>query len=105
MEQHDHRQAISSLTRRRSWHDFATAIALSKRELEIVHHLLALEDNDAAIAAALGISRHTVHTHLLRLYRKLGVKSRCQLVATVTIAYIDHAYPSCPTDPGTDPLP
>jgi DNA-binding CsgD family transcriptional regulator len=105
MERHDHSDAVSKLTRRASWQDFATALGLSKRELEIVEHLLALEDNDAAIAAALGISRHTVHTHLLRLYRKLGVNSRSQLVATVMVAYIDHAYPLSPTTPGMDSIP
>ena len=36
-----------------------------------------------AIALELGISQHTVHTYLSRLYRKLGVTSRVQLVLSV----------------------
>jgi len=33
------------------------------------------------VATALFVSRHTVHTHVRRIYRELGVQSRAQLMA------------------------
>jgi LuxR family maltose regulon positive regulatory protein/two-component system response regulator NreC len=32
-------------------------------------------------AAALGLSRHTVHIHVTRMYQRLGVRSRAELLA------------------------
>ncbi|WP_343945586.1 helix-turn-helix transcriptional regulator, partial [Pseudonocardia zijingensis] len=36
--------------------------------------------NNAEVAAALFVSRKTVEAHLTRIYRKLGVRSRTELV-------------------------
>ncbi|HKU46176.1 MAG TPA: helix-turn-helix transcriptional regulator [Burkholderiales bacterium] len=47
---------------------------LSPREAEIVR-LLALGYTYAGAAARLGVSRHTVGSHLKKAYRKLGVRS------------------------------
>jgi DNA-binding CsgD family transcriptional regulator len=50
----------------------------------------ALARNDLSedqIARELGISAHTVHTHFERVYRKLGVRSRCQLIVSLFRAY------------------
>ncbi len=38
---------------------------------------------DLAIARRLDITEHTVHTHFTRLYAKLGVSSRVELVVRV----------------------
>ena len=38
---------------------------------------------NAEVAARLGLSRRTVEWHLSKVYRKLGVRSRTQLVARV----------------------
>jgi DNA-binding CsgD family transcriptional regulator len=40
------------------------------------------------IADHLGISPHTVHTHIERLYRKVGVASRVSLVRRVFVEYL-----------------
>lgn len=37
----------------------------------------------ARIAMTLNISQHTVHTHIERLYRKLNVNSRSELLVRV----------------------
>ena len=52
---------------------------MSQRELEIAQAVF--DDlSEGEIAEALGISTHTVHTYLKRLYQKLGAKSRVELV-------------------------
>lgn len=64
------------------WTTVARALRISPRELEIVQGVF--DDlKEAAIAGRLGISSHTVHTHLERLYRKLGVSGRNTLIVVV----------------------
>ena len=74
--------------RQGAWHRTLLELKLSRREAQIVECLLDLEDSEPLIAERLGMSRHTVHTHLIRLYGKLRVKSRCQLVAFIFAAYL-----------------
>jgi DNA-binding CsgD family transcriptional regulator len=60
---------------------------LSLREAQIV---LAMFDDqkESAMASDLGISPHTVHTHIDRLYRKLSVSSRVALVLRIFVEYL-----------------
>jgi LuxR family maltose regulon positive regulatory protein len=53
---------------------------LSERELEVLR-LLAAGRSNAEMAAELFVEQSTVKTHLIHLYRKLGVHSRTQAVA------------------------
>ena len=70
------------LLRVEEWRHAARALHLSGRELEIARAIF--EDRtESVIAKDLGISPHTVHTHVERLYRKLAVASRTQLVLRV----------------------
>ena len=55
---------------------------LGARELEILELLLAGQRN-RAIAKQLGISENTVKFHITKIFRKLGVTSRAEVVATV----------------------
>ena len=71
------------------WKATATSLRLSPREEEIVVCLLELDDDEARIAARLERSNHTVHTHLQRLYKKLGVNTRSQLLARVFARYAE----------------
>ena len=52
---------------------------LSKRELEVVH-LLAQGLSNREIAERLKLSQHTVKNHLFRIFEKLGVSSRIELL-------------------------
>jgi DNA-binding CsgD family transcriptional regulator len=56
--------------------------ALTAREREIVEHLLS-GVTDREIARSLAISKHTVHKHLQRIYRKLGLANRTTLIAAI----------------------
>jgi LuxR family transcriptional regulator, maltose regulon positive regulatory protein len=53
---------------------------LTERELEVLR-LLAAGHSTADLAAALFVEQSTVKTHLIHLYRKLGVRSRTQAAA------------------------
>ncbi len=64
------------------WTEIARLLDLSKRQLEIVRGVFD-DQTEFAIAADLGISPHTVHTHFERLHRKLDVANRVQLVLRV----------------------
>lgn len=65
-----------------AWHEVATALKLSPRELEIIRGVF---DNltDAAMAPSLGMSAHTVHSHMNRIFRKLNISTRAQLILVV----------------------
>ena len=54
--------------------------ALSPRELQIAR-LVAAGDTNRAIASTLDISLWTVSTHMRRIFAKLGVGSRAEMVA------------------------
>ena len=57
-----------------------------ERGLEIVQCIFD-DRTEAGMARQLGISAHTIHTHLERLYRKLGVSTRCAAVVCVFVEY------------------
>ena len=67
----------------RTWTGIADSLGLSGRELQITRGVF---DNrtEAAIAADLDISPHTVHSYLKRLHQKLHVVNRVELVLRVT---------------------
>ena len=54
--------------------------ALTPMELRVVECILQGRGNDD-VADRLGLSRHTIETHLTRAYQKLGVRSRLELIA------------------------
>ena len=76
-----------SLLTEAQWDSVAGALGLSQRELQIIQCIFDGE-KEAGIARALDISAHTVHTHVERLYRKLGIGGRSELAIRVFAAYI-----------------
>ncbi|WP_158890836.1 LuxR C-terminal-related transcriptional regulator [Amycolatopsis anabasis] len=52
-------------------------VQLSKRELDVLRHLVSGLSNPE-VAASLNLSRHTVKQHTSAVYRKLGVRNRAQ---------------------------
>jgi DNA-binding CsgD family transcriptional regulator len=71
-----------------AWELLAADLHLSGRELEIARQVFD-DRKENIIATALGLSPHTIHTHLDRLYHKLGVKSRVELVLRVVNRFLE----------------
>lgn len=69
------------------WRSIQQTLGLSRRQLQIV---LRIFDGlrEESIGRQLGISSHTVHAHLNRLYGKLHVKSRSELIVCVFLTYV-----------------
>lgn len=61
--------------RERRMNDNATTGHLTRRELEVLHHV-AMGLHDRTIAKALGISERTIDSHLQSIYRKLYCRTR-----------------------------
>ncbi len=74
------------------WSVIAGALRLSPRELDVVQCIFD-DHTEAAMARQLAISVDTVHTHLERLYRKLGVSTRCGAAIRV---FAEYAGPRSP---------
>jgi DNA-binding CsgD family transcriptional regulator len=72
------------------WQAVATALRLSDRQLQIAQYLFDGFD-EASIAKALGLSHHTVHTHIHRLYRSLHIASRSELLVLVFLTHLSAA--------------
>jgi DNA-binding CsgD family transcriptional regulator len=75
------------------WPNLAEQLRLSPREVQVVKGVFR-DDKEQAIAADLGISPHTVSTYLQRIYAKLRVGSRPQLIVRVVAEYLRVARPS-----------
>jgi DNA-binding NarL/FixJ family response regulator len=76
-----------------AWNEIRRSLRFSKRELEIVRRLFD-DQKEFAIATNLGIAIRTVHTHVERLYRKLGITDRAQLLVRVMQEFL--ALTVCP---------
>jgi DNA-binding CsgD family transcriptional regulator len=64
------------------WRSLAAGLGLSPRECGIVRAVFD-GDSEKRTAERLGLSPHTVHTYLWRIYRKLQVQSREELLVRV----------------------
>ena len=82
-------QRPSTRLRKAQWRVIADALDFSDRQLEIVRCVFDGLD-EASISRELDISHPTVHTYLDRLYRKLAIKSRCELMVQVFLAYLSR---------------
>ena len=67
-----------SILSQAQWRAIGEALQLSQRELQIVQCVF-YGASEVNIALELGISAHTVHAYVRRLYHKLGIRERCEL--------------------------
>ena len=70
-----------------AWHALGKCLKLCRRELQIVQSVFD-DHKEQHIANDLGISPHTVNTYVQRLYHKLGVSSRSQLIVHVVSQFL-----------------
>ncbi len=71
------------------WNKLRVDLHLSRREIEMAQGVF--DDwKDEQIAHQLAISHHTVNTYLHRLYKKLAVNSRPQLIVKVMGEYLER---------------
>jgi DNA-binding CsgD family transcriptional regulator len=82
-----HRVRVQTLLESRLWPVIVSELMLSPREVEIVERIIAVDAAEVPLAQHLGISPHTVHTHIERMYRKLNVTSRTQLLTCIFLTY------------------
>jgi DNA-binding CsgD family transcriptional regulator len=77
----------SSLLPATAWPHLSDTLRLSPREMQIVQGVFE-DQKEESIAYELGISPHTVNTYFQRLYTKLHVSSRPQLILRVIAEYL-----------------
>ena len=77
----------SAMFTEHAWGEIACSLKLSGRERQIVRGIFN-DDTDLSIAQHLGISLHTVHTHVERLHRKLAIMDRPQLLLRVMQEFV-----------------
>lgn len=69
------------------WLRLRESLALSDRELQIVQGIFE-DQKQESIAYHLGISPHSVNTYIQRIYAKLDIGSRPQLILRVVSEYL-----------------
>jgi DNA-binding CsgD family transcriptional regulator len=89
---------VNSFITATDWARISASLKLSSRESQIAF-LVLTDVSENTIADRLAISKHTVHSHIERLYRKLAIRSRSQLVVRLFQAYVFlHAPVAAATD-------
>lgn len=71
---------------REIWCELRDSLRLSDRELQVVQGIFE-DQKQESIAFALGISPHSVNTYIQRIYVKLRIGSRPQLIVRVMSEY------------------
>ena len=80
-------RAGSSIFPAEVWVAMGRGLGLTEREVEIVSAVFD-DRTELGIAAELGISPHTVHTHIERLHHKLAVVDRVTMVLRVVQEFL-----------------
>jgi len=80
----------SAIFSERAWDKVARNLRLSRRELDLLRGMF---DGltESAIATGQSVSLRTVHTHVERLHRKLGVTHQVTLVLRVLVEFLNLA--------------
>ena len=73
-----------SLFSDQAWTALRDSLKLSAREVEITRYIFA-DCKEKIIAEELKLSPHTVRTYCERLYRKLNVNSRVEMVVSIIV--------------------
>jgi DNA-binding NarL/FixJ family response regulator len=68
-----------------AWAHAAAVLGVSAKDIEVLERILRGE-SEKEVAAQIGASRRAVHARLERLYRRLDVHSRTELIVAVVAA-------------------
>ena len=79
----------SSIFSNKEWDELGCDLMLSLRALQLVRGIFD-DQTEVAIAYDLSISVHTVHSYLTRIYQRLGVCSREQLLVYIFGRYLER---------------
>lgn len=79
----------SSIFSNKEWDKLGIDLNLSPRALQLVQGIFNSKTEEG-IANDLGISVHTVHTYLVRVYKQLSVRSREELLVFVFGWYLER---------------
>ena len=82
------RPAAHAIISASQWSRIADVLGLTPRELEVVQHIFDGEV-ESQIAFALGISIHTVHTYVRRVYARLGVCDQRELILRIVAEHLN----------------
>jgi DNA-binding NarL/FixJ family response regulator len=82
------------------WTAVTAQLRISPREKQLLAGVLSCQ-SEAAIAAELTLSRHTVHSYMTRLYRKMNVQDRSALVVCALTIYAQLRSEGCAEIPNT----
>jgi DNA-binding NarL/FixJ family response regulator len=69
----------------RAWAHAAAVLGVSAKDVEVLQRILHGE-SEKEVAAQIGASRRAVHARFERLYRRLDVHSRAELIVAVVAA-------------------
>ena len=78
--------SVGNLFTGAEWNELTTQLNLSTRQAQIAIHLIE-GLGDKQIAGQLGISVHTVRTYLERMFAKLSVQDRNELIVSIFRQY------------------
>ena len=79
----------SSIFSKKEWDELECDLKLSQRALQVVRGIFD-DKTEEGIAYDLGISAHTVHSYLIRIYQRLDVSSREQLLVYIFGRYLEQ---------------
>ena len=79
----------SSIFLSKEWDELGCDLKLSPRALQLVRGIFD-DKTEEGIAYDLRISVHTVHSYLIRIYQRLGVCSREQLLVYIFGRYLEQ---------------
>ena len=84
---HQNASVRNSLFSEEEWALISDSLKLCPRELQVLQGVF-VDKTERQIASHLGISHHTIHSYVIRVYRKLDVNSRCELLLIVFAEYL-----------------
>ena len=85
-----HESLLSRIVESAMWRDTVAALMLSVREDQVVKCILTSDANESTIGDRLGISAHTVHTHLERCTETSRQESLSIGYSSVDVLYQHH---------------